>query len=130
MLSSLMSASPPPPPLASSESAEGAATRFVLELEFVSALADPEYCHYIVAHFVGKPGFLAYLRYLCAHWSTPPYARHLRYPAGLLHLRLLAADESFRASLADAAWAAGFKALQLDAWRAAAAADGDVGAPR
>ena len=106
-----------PPP----DAADAAHTRFIAELEFVSLLADPAFVSFSVAQFLSKPGFSAYLGYLATHWPTPAYARHVRHPAGLLHLRLLVEDAGFRAAAADGAAAAQFKAAQLDAWRAAAA---------
>ena len=117
-------ASEPPaaPPAADSES-----TRFVLELEFVQLLADPAYVCYVVQQHLHKDGFAAYLRYLHGHWSTLPYARHLRWPLGLVHLRLLVLDADFCEAARDDDFIVTLRDAELGAWRAAAVA-GDAAA--
>ena len=97
------------PPPADSES-----TRFVLELEFVQLLADPAYVCYVVQQHLHKDGFAAYLRYLHGHWSTLPYARHLRWPLGLVHLRLLVLDADFCEAARDDDFIVTLRDAELD----------------
>ena len=105
------------------------ARRFVLELEFVQMLADPAYVHYVVQQHLHKDGFSAYLAFLLQHWSTLAYARHVRWPQGLVHLRLLVLDAGFRAAAAREDFAAELRAIELAAWRQRAAdADADADA--
>ena len=128
-------------PAATSAAAE--ATRFLLECEFVQLLADPAYVQYIVQQHLHKDGFEAYLAYLLGHWSTLAYARHLRWPQGLVHLRLLVCDKEFRAAAAREDFCAELREGELHAWRTraaeadalveaavAAAAGGAAAAPR
>lgn len=128
-------------PAATSAAAE--ATRFLLECEFVQLLADPAYVQYIVQQHLHKDGFEAYLAYLLGHWSTLAYARHLRWPQGLVHLRLLVFDKEFRAAAAREDFCAELREGELHAWRTraaeadalveaavAAAAGGAAAAPR
>jgi mediator of RNA polymerase II transcription subunit 31 len=63
--------------------------RFSEELEFVQALCNPHYLHYLYAngHFE-NPRFLDFLGYL-EYWRSPEYSRFLLYPHSLNILSLL-----------------------------------------
>jgi mediator of RNA polymerase II transcription subunit 31 len=65
------------------------ANRFELELEFLQALASPNYLHFLAnsrSEATGEPllqdgAFRSFLRYLLVTWSRPEYVRFLSYPA-------------------------------------------------
>ncbi|KAL9937549.1 hypothetical protein V8E36_003958 [Tilletia maclaganii] len=79
-------------------------TRFSTELEFVSALSSPAYLASLAHRGVLQDGrFVRYLHYLANHWSTPEYARFVRYPAGLTMLRYLL-EEEFRGAVGAEGW--------------------------
>lgn len=72
-------------------------TRFELELEFVTLLASPFYlAHLASAKHLQRPDFVAYLKYLLRHWSTPEYARYLTHPGPTLRALELLQSEAFR----------------------------------
>ncbi len=77
----------------------GGWTRFEIENEFVSCLANPRYLqHLAVNKFFDKPEFIAYLNYLL-YWTEPPYIKYLLWPFPTLrHLKLLQ-NEQFRNDL-------------------------------
>ena len=107
------------PPQVLSESAERGAERFEIEAEFVQLLADMTFVSFLGSDgYFLRPAFMRYLRHLLVVWSRPEYARHLRYPLGLTHLRLLVADEDFREAARTAA--GGLRASQLAVWKAKA----------
>ena len=85
--------SPPPPP---AEKTYGGATRFEIECEFVSCLANPYYLqHLATTKMFDDARFVAYLAYLL-YWKEPPYLKYLIYPGPTLkHLELLQ-NERFR----------------------------------
>lgn len=71
-------------------------TRFTLELEFLSALANPFYLQHLAGRkLLDDPSFLAYLDYL-SYWRRPEYVRHLLYPAPSLAALELLKDPRFR----------------------------------
>lgn len=69
-------------------------TRFILELEFVQSLANPQYLEFLSQHVQFTPHLLNYLRYL-KYWQTLPYVQFITYPYCLEVLDLLQ-DKSFR----------------------------------
>lgn len=77
------------------------ASRFELELEFVSSLANPFYMQHLASQkFFDDPAFLAYIDYL-AYWSSPDYSKYLPYPGPtLMALQLLRQDRFRRDILA------------------------------
>ena len=73
--------------------------RFVLELEFVQMLANPQYLQYLSDQQVlDEPAFVNYLRYL-KYWQTPPYSQYIAFPYALHLLDLLQSD-TFRQACA------------------------------
>ena len=103
-------------------SADAERLRFELELEFVNLMADMSYvAHLSTEGYLQKPSFLRYLRYLLTTWSAPAYAKHVRFPLSLLHLRLAVHDEAFRELASNAVAAAELRGAEIAAWRAAAA---------
>lgn len=107
-----------------SEPPARASIRFELELEFVGALANPQYLQYLNFHFpalfqstVDTQGsnkvrkgakkihaeddnsdaakFARYLKYLL-YWSRPEYAQYLTHPAGTIRNLELLQNEQFR----------------------------------
>jgi mediator of RNA polymerase II transcription subunit 31 len=74
----------------------GGYTRFEVECEFVSCLANPHYLQHLATQkFFDDPRFVAYLDYL-QYWKEPPYLKYLIWPGPTLkHLELLQ-DEKFR----------------------------------
>ena len=76
--------------------------RFEAELEFVQALANPEYLHHLAQNrYLDDPDFLAFLEYL-QYWREPRYCKYLQFPHCLRMLELLD-NEAFRTALKRAA---------------------------
>mmetsp|Transcript_39498 Transcript_39498/g.65504 ORF Transcript_39498/g.65504 Transcript_39498/m.65504 type:complete len:110 (-) Transcript_39498:109-438(-) len=72
--------------------------RFEAELEFVQALANPEYLHYLAQNrYFDDDAFVRYLCYL-QYWREPRYCRYLVFPHCLRMLELLQ-TASFRSAL-------------------------------
>ena len=71
--------------------------RFELELEFVSALANPRYVHHLAKEgFLRDSRFVAFLRHL-SYWERPEYAKFILYPHALRFRRELEREEFRRA---------------------------------
>ncbi|PLB40664.1 mediator of RNA polymerase II transcription subunit 31 [Aspergillus candidus] len=92
--------------------------RFTLELEFVSALANPYYLSHLAVNYPNLLGisrtsdetdannddaldpdaqaFAAYLAYLYSYWKTPEYAQFLTHPGATLRALRLLQEETFR----------------------------------
>ena len=89
--------------------------RFVLELEFVSSLANPYYLSHLAVTYPGLLGisraddgdndtasspdaqaFAAYLAYLYSYWKTPEYAQFLTHPGPTLRALRLLQEDAFR----------------------------------
>ena len=69
--------------------------RFEAELEFVQALATPEYLHYLAQNlYFDDPDFRDYLEYL-QYWRDMPYCLHIVFPHCLRMLELLVRDNGF-----------------------------------
>jgi len=82
------------------EEAEDEKLRFLLDLEFLQALANPEYLKFIAQDerkFLDQAEFIEYLKYL-RYWHRPEYVKYITYPHALQVLDLLQ-DEVFRKSL-------------------------------
>ncbi|KAL6062158.1 Mediator of RNA polymerase II transcription subunit 31 [Balamuthia mandrillaris] len=72
--------------------------RFLMELEFVQTLANPEYLHFLaLQRFFQDKAFVNYLKYLL-YWKQPQYAKYLVYPHCLFFLDQLQ-SEHFRNEL-------------------------------
>jgi len=72
--------------------------RFILELEFINALANPRYLHKLARDgILNSPAFVRYLAYL-AYWEEPRYAKYVLYPHALRFRRELLREE-FRSAL-------------------------------
>ncbi|BFZ55856.1 hypothetical protein PYCC9005_002897 [Savitreella phatthalungensis] len=75
-------------------------TRFDVELEFLSCLANPQYLGWLAqTGCFDDVRMISYLEYLL-YWREPEYARFIVYPAGLLCLDMLQ-QEQFRRNLRD-----------------------------
>ncbi|KND00401.1 mediator complex subunit SOH1 [Spizellomyces punctatus DAOM BR117] len=79
------------------EPPDQARTRFLLELEFVQCLANPQYLQFL-AHqqYFNDPAFLNYLAYL-RYWQQPQYAKYIVYPY-CLHILDLLQHAAFRSA--------------------------------
>ncbi|CAF0719659.1 unnamed protein product [Brachionus calyciflorus] len=67
--------------------------RFLVELEFVQCLANPNYLHYLAKQgMFENDSFKNYLKYLL-YWKRPEYIQFIRYPECLFFLDLLQNDE-------------------------------------
>jgi len=88
---------PPAPPEAGAEEPKYAGfTRFEMELEFVQALANPQYLNHLASRkLLTNPSFIAYLDYL-QYWTRPPYLKYLTYPGPTLKNLQLLQQERFR----------------------------------
>ncbi|KAF7845676.1 hypothetical protein BT93_L1297 [Corymbia citriodora subsp. variegata] len=91
--------------------------RFTLELEFVLALGNPQYLHwlsYTYPHLFNPPAssnpkikstndgntdadkFARYLAYLYNYWREPKYSQYLTHPTATLWILSLLQHEQFR----------------------------------
>ncbi|KAH0475267.1 MAG: hypothetical protein KVP17_004486 [Porospora cf. gigantea B] len=69
--------------------------KFIVELEFVQCLANPQYLYFLSRRGVlSDIRFLRFLKYL-EYWRQPEYAVHLQYPQCLAVLTCLQ-DPAFR----------------------------------
>lgn len=92
-----MAASSPTANASSSASATGPPTRFELELEFVTLLANPFYlAHLAATRMLQRDSFVAYLCYLNAYWRQPHYSRYLPYPGPTLRALEMLQQDQFR----------------------------------
>ena len=96
--------------------------RFEAELEFVQALANPEYLHHLAQNrYLDDPDFLAFLEYL-QYWREPRYCKYLQFPHCLRMLELLD-NEAFRTALKRADFKDVLFTQQHFHWRTRALAD-------
>ncbi|KAF7458700.1 mediator of RNA polymerase II transcription subunit 31 [Cryptosporidium felis] len=73
-------------------------TRFILELEFVQCLSNPDYLQWLSKEgYFDDESFVNYLKYLL-YWCKPPYVKYISYPHCIKMLRLLQ-SEDFRKNL-------------------------------
>ncbi|KAK2662383.1 hypothetical protein Ddye_000957 [Dipteronia dyeriana] len=76
--------------------------RFLLELEFVQCLANPNYIHYLAQNrYFEDEAFIGYLKYL-QYWKRPEYVKFIMYPHSLYFLNLLQ-NANFRSAMAHPA---------------------------
>ncbi|KAL5787387.1 hypothetical protein ACOSP7_004336 [Xanthoceras sorbifolium] len=76
--------------------------RFLLELEFVQCLANPNYIHYLAQNrYFEDEAFIGYLKYL-QYWKQPEYVKFIMYPHCLYFLSLLQ-NANFRNAMAHPA---------------------------
>ena len=67
--------------------------RFEAELEFVQALANPEYLHHLAQNrYFDNPRFVEYVEYL-QYWQELPYCLYIVFPQSLKVLELLQSDK-------------------------------------
>ena len=98
--------------------------RFEAELEFVQALANPEYLHHLAQNrYLDDPDFLAFLEYL-QYWREPRYCKYLQFPHCLRMLELLD-NEAFRTALKRADFKDMVLTQQHGHWKARALAEPD-----
>lgn len=69
-----------------------AADRFVMDLEFVQALANPDYTIHLLWKHATDNNFWNYLKSLQYWTNDPKYKRYIQYPLGLFMLELLIQD--------------------------------------
>ncbi len=75
--------------------------RFILELEFVQLLANPQYLRYLAQNrYFEDERFINFLSYL-QYWSKPQYIKYISYPHCLYFLELLQREEFRNALLQD-----------------------------
>lgn len=78
--------------------AEEERLRFLLELEFLQALSNPNYLHWLATNrYFQDKAFLNYLEYL-NYWRKPEYVKFIAYPY-CLHFLELVQHERFRIDL-------------------------------
>ena len=100
---------------ASSSSSPEERLRFETELEFVQALANPEYLHHLAQNrYFDDPQFVDYVDYL-QYWREMPYCQYLAFPHCLRMLELLQTD-SFIAALKRADFKDYLKDQQFWSW--------------
>ncbi|KAK9356471.1 SOH1-domain-containing protein [Lipomyces doorenjongii] len=86
-----------PPSVGSHQAAvpEPPPTRFEVELEFVQALANPQYANFLAQNsYLEDERFINYLEYL-DYWRKPEYVKYLIYP-NCLHVLTLLKQPLFR----------------------------------
>lgn len=67
--------------------------RFLVELEFVQSLANPNYLNHLAKQgLLDNASFRNYLKYLL-YWKEPEYIRYIKYPQCLFYLDLLQRDD-------------------------------------
>lgn len=82
----------------STESAAESKLRFEAELEFVQALANPDYLHYLAQNrFFDDPRFVDYIDYL-QYWRQLPHCLYIVFPHSLYVLERLQ-NERFVAAI-------------------------------
>ena len=108
------------------EAPDAAMQRFELELEFVQALANPDYLHHLAQNlYFDDPAFRDYLVYL-QYWRELPYCLHIVFPHCLQMLELLVQDDGFVDALKRADFKEFIKAQQFHHWRYRATKLGDT----
>jgi mediator of RNA polymerase II transcription subunit 31 len=114
--------------------------RFILELEFVSSLANPYYLSHLAVTYPNLLGishadddeesaspdaqaFAAYLAYLYSYWKTPEYSQFLTHPGPTLRALRLLQEDKFRRDIILPQVIEGLAGINLPA-QAQAEADG------
>lgn len=90
--------------------------RFQAELEFVNALASPDFLlHLSQQRTFESDACLRYLKDLHSCWSQPAYAQYVIYPHALCFLELLQAPQ-FRSRIGTTAFKEAVHAQQFYSW--------------
>jgi mediator of RNA polymerase II transcription subunit 31 len=90
--------------------------RFLLDLEFVQTLANPQYLNFLAQrNYFKNPSFINYLKYLL-YFKEDNYIKYVRYPQALYFLDLLQ-RELFRQELVNATYCRYIEDQQLLAWQ-------------
>ncbi|CAF1532295.1 unnamed protein product [Adineta ricciae] len=90
--------------------------RFLLDLEFVQTLANPQYLNFLAQrNYFKNPAFINYLKYLL-YFKEENYIKYVRYPQALYFLDLLQ-REQFRQELANASYCRYIEDQQVHAWQ-------------
>ncbi|EDV28514.1 uncharacterized protein TRIADDRAFT_18692 [Trichoplax adhaerens] len=90
--------------------------RFLVELEFVQALANPQYLNFLAQHgYLRDSAFINYLDYL-QYWKQQEYVKFVKYPQCLHFLDLLQ-SEHFRRELINNPCAKFIEEQQLLHWQ-------------
>ena len=93
-----------------------AETRFQAELEFVNALASPDYLLHLAQqrNFESRT-FVTYLEHLHETFTAPEYAQYVIYPHALCFLELLQ-DAEFRSQISQTEFKEAVHAAQFYSW--------------
>ena len=90
--------------------------RFLLDLEFLQTLANPQYLNFLAQrNYFKNPAFINYLKYLL-YFKDDAYIKYVRYPQALYFLDLLQ-REQFRQELVNATYCRYIEDQQLLAWQ-------------
>ena len=90
--------------------------RFLLDLEFVQTLANPQYLNFLAQrNYLKNPAFINYLKYLL-YFKEENYIQFVRYPQALYFLDLLQ-REQFRQELVNTGYCRYIEDQQLLAWQ-------------
>ena len=90
--------------------------RFLLDLEFVQTLANPQYLNFLAQrNYFKNPAFINYLKYLL-YFKKDEYIKYIHYPQALYFLDLLQ-REQFRQELVNASYCRYIEDQQLLAWQ-------------
>lgn len=90
--------------------------RFLLDLEFLQTLANPQYLNFLAQrNYFKNPAFINYLKYLL-YFKEDAYIKYVRYPQALYFLDLLQ-REQFRQELVNATYCRYIEDQQLLAWQ-------------
>jgi mediator of RNA polymerase II transcription subunit 31 len=93
-----------------------ASSKWTSELEFVNALASPDYLVHLAHHkYFDDPDFLRYLEYLLDCWTDPAYAKFVVYPHALCFLELLQEPE-FRKAICQTQFKEAVHQQQYYSW--------------
>ncbi|CAF0742607.1 unnamed protein product [Rotaria sordida] len=90
--------------------------RFLLDLEFVQTLANPQYLNFLAQrNYFKNQAFINYLKYLL-YFKEDNYIKYIHYPQALYFLDLLQ-REQFRQELVNTAYCRQIEDQQLLAWQ-------------
>lgn len=95
---------------------ENSEQRFLIELEFVQSLANPNYLYYLAScGLFDNDSFKNYLKYLL-YWKKPEYIKYIQFPQCLYFLDLLQQD-NLQYILKDAQFIKNVLKQQLLSWK-------------
>ena len=90
--------------------------RFLVELEFVQCLANPNYLNYLAGRgLFDNDSFKNYLKYLL-YWKKPEYIKYIKFPECLFFLELIQ-HENLQSILKDAKCTSFILEQQLLHWK-------------